>query len=97
MSPLIELRVDAYLPDNYISQSGLKMEMYRRLSLAQNLEEVEACYEELADRFGPPPAPVQNLIRIARSAGPGHVAGSEERLAQTASGSGNRDSGPLFP
>lgn len=64
--PLIELRVDAYLPDNYISQSGLKMEMYRRLSLAQNLEEVEACYEELADRFGPPPAPVQNLIRIAR-------------------------------
>ena len=51
--------------DNYISQSGLKMEMYRRLSLAQNLEEVEACYEELADRFGPPPAPVQNLIRIA--------------------------------
>ncbi|HHX51052.1 MAG TPA: transcription-repair coupling factor [Clostridia bacterium] len=65
VSPLIELNVDAYLPDNFISQSGLKMEMYRRLSLAQNLEEVEACYEEILDRFGTPPSPVQNLIRIA--------------------------------
>lgn len=61
----IELAVSAYLPEDYISQSGFKMEMYRRLADARTLEEVDEVDEELFDRFGELPLPARNLIRIA--------------------------------
>lgn len=62
---VIELAVSAYLPDDYISQSGFKMEMYRRLADARTIEEVDEVDEELFDRFGELPRPARNLIRIA--------------------------------
>lgn len=62
----IELAVSAYLPDEYIGQSGFKMEMYRRLADARTVAEVEEVDEELFDRFGELPLPARNLLRIAR-------------------------------
>lgn len=63
---VVELAINAYLPDEYISQSGFKMEMYRRLAEAKELEEIDEADEELLDRFGEPPESVKNLLGIAR-------------------------------
>lgn len=64
-SVIVELAISAYLSDEYIDQSGFKMEMYRRLADARTLEEIDAVDEELLDRFGEPPMAARNLIRIA--------------------------------
>ncbi|MBM4129599.1 transcription-repair coupling factor, partial [bacterium] len=62
----IELRVAAYLPDDYVGDPQHKMDLYRRLA---RLRRTEACHrlrEEFRDRYGPPPAPVDNLLAIQR-------------------------------
>jgi len=57
--------VDLYIPDEYIPDSGTKMRVYRRLLLAADMQEVEEIRQELVDRFGPVPEPVQNFLEIA--------------------------------
>jgi transcription-repair coupling factor (superfamily II helicase) len=52
----------AYLPDAYVSDSGQKLHLYRRLSKLAGLGEVEALRAELTDRFGAPPAEVERLL-----------------------------------
>ena len=61
----IELPVDAHLPHDYIPSERLRLEMYKRLADAQSAEDIAACRDELADRYGEPPAPVGTLLRIA--------------------------------
>lgn len=48
----IKLSVDAYLSDELISEDRLRLELYRRLSQCQSLEEVYEIEEEISDRFG---------------------------------------------
>ncbi len=63
---VVELAVNAYLPDEYIDRSGFKMEMYRRLAESKDLEEIDEAEAELYDRFGEFPEPVKNLLEIAK-------------------------------
>ena len=58
--------MDAYIPAGYIEDEGLKLDMYRRISLILNEEDEENIYDELVDRFGDLPKSVQNLLFIAR-------------------------------
>ncbi len=60
----VDLPVDAYLPDEYINNRGLKMNFYQRLANLTTREQVEAMEAEVVDRFGPPLPPVQNLLRL---------------------------------
>jgi transcription-repair coupling factor (superfamily II helicase) len=60
----VDLPVDAFLPDAYINNRGLKMNFYQRLANLTTREQVEAMEAELADRFGPPPPPVENLLKL---------------------------------
>ena len=60
--PRIQLNVDAYLPDNYVRSTAERVEIYQRLIEAGSVDQVEAIYRELLDRFGPLPQPAQNLI-----------------------------------
>ena len=62
----MEFPFDARLPDDYISASSLRMEIYHRLGEATSLEEVDNILNELKDRFGEPPAPVIWLIHMTR-------------------------------
>ncbi len=64
--PVIELAVDAYLPDTYIRDSGQKVEIYKKVAALRSLEEVDALEEEIKDRFGPLPAPAVNLLETVR-------------------------------
>ena len=58
----INIGIDAYLPNAYISDHSLKMEIYRKLNRLQNVNEVNDIALLLKDRFGPPPDPVRNLL-----------------------------------
>jgi len=63
---VIDLPIDAYLPDDYVSEEPQKLELYRRLGRAGTDGEVAAVRAELVDRFGPLPAPVERLLEVAR-------------------------------
>ena len=60
----IELPVAAYIPDKYISEARLKIEIYRRLSQANRLDQLTELEEELRDRFGPIPTPTRRMINL---------------------------------
>ncbi len=62
----IDLKVDAYLPAEYVAGDVQRMEVYKRISLIRTREDREDVIEELIDRFGEPPAPVMRLIDIAQ-------------------------------
>jgi transcription-repair coupling factor (superfamily II helicase) len=60
----VDARVDAYVPAAYIAGEALKIDLHRRLALVEDedaLHELEVATE---DRYGPLPAPVENLFRI---------------------------------
>ena len=62
--PVLEITVDAYIPDNYIEKPRYKMEIYRRCSELV-YEDREDLLDEIIDRFGEPPVEVINLWRVA--------------------------------
>src|SRR5690606_5886056 len=61
----VELDLDAYIPDAYISDSQQKIEMYKRFRNIESLEEVEELKEEMTDRFGDYPQQVGYLFTVA--------------------------------
>ncbi len=62
----VDLPVNAHLPHDYIPGERLRLEAYRALASAHDDAAVDAVRAELADRFGPFPIPVQNLLAVAR-------------------------------
>ena len=62
----IVLDVSANIPNEYIEDTSLKIEMYQKLSNANNDEEVRDVLDELLDRFGEPPKETLNLIEIVK-------------------------------
>jgi transcription-repair coupling factor (superfamily II helicase) len=61
----IDLEVDAYIPDTYVSDGHQKIEMYKRFRALVNLEDVEELQDEMIDRFGEYPEEVGYLFQIA--------------------------------
>lgn len=62
----IEFFVDARLPEEYVNEVSLRMEVYQRLGECLSWEEVDSIWEELQDRFGKPPEPAQWLYHLTR-------------------------------
>jgi transcription-repair coupling factor (superfamily II helicase) len=62
----IDLPIDAHLPTEYIAVERLRLEMYRKLAEARDDARLEEVIAEMTDRYGEPPAPVVNLIAVAR-------------------------------
>ncbi|WP_426565848.1 transcription-repair coupling factor [Angustibacter sp. McL0619] len=62
----VELPVDAHLPHEYVPGERLRLEAYKKLADADDEAGVDAVLAELVDRYGEPPAPVQNLLDVAR-------------------------------
>ncbi len=59
---VIDLPLGSRLPDDYIGDPDLKIRLYRRLASVTQLDEVDAVEQEFADRFGPLPPPVVDLL-----------------------------------
>jgi transcription-repair coupling factor (superfamily II helicase) len=61
-----EIGVPAYIPQDYIEDEVLKLQMYKRISLVQSEEDARDVVDELLDRFGEPPRATLNLLAIAK-------------------------------
>ena len=59
------LSVAASIPDKYIPSPEQRMDLYRRIAAVQSEEEADELVDELIDRYGEPPRPVNNLISVA--------------------------------
>jgi len=83
---VIDLPLEAHLPDDYVPEEAQKLELYRRLARARTAGDVAAFRQEVIDRFGPMPLPVLRLAEVA-----------ELRLAAEAAGvaSMSREDGQL--
>jgi len=64
--PELALRVPAFLPDDYISEAGERLEFYRKLSSAKTRDAADEIELTLLDRFGTLPAPARALCELAR-------------------------------
>ena len=62
----VELAVSANIPDWYIQDEVLKIQMYKKIATVRSQEDEEAMYDELLDRFGDVPKETMNLIRVSR-------------------------------
>ncbi len=62
----IDLPVDAHIPQEYVGEERLRLEAYRRLAGATQDAQIDDLAAELADRYGPAPEPVINMIGVAR-------------------------------
>ena len=62
----IDLDVTSYIPDEYISDSSQKIEMYQEIALCKNEEDIQNVVDEMIDRFGNMPNEIENLLDIAR-------------------------------
>src|ERR687889_2247011 len=60
----MDLPVDAYVPGDYVPYEAAKIEVHRRVAGAREVAQLIVLREELEDRFGPVPAPLDNLIRL---------------------------------
>ena len=60
-----ELRISASIPDDYMSDPGERMDIYRRIAFIKDDEDASDMIDELIDRYGDPPQAVLNLIEIA--------------------------------
>jgi transcription-repair coupling factor (superfamily II helicase) len=63
----LDVNVDAYVPADYIPYEQAKIEVHRRVVSALEVADVEGLREELEDRFGPLPEPLENLLALQRA------------------------------
>ena len=62
----IDLNVTSYIPDEYISDSSQKIEIYQNIALCKNEENIQNVVDEIIDRYGNMPEELENLLDIAR-------------------------------
>ncbi len=90
----IDLPIPAALPEDYVPEVQLRLQLYRRLAELATLEQIAGMEQELADRFGPLPGPARNLMYqlrlkvLARAAGVDSIIAENGRLVLRSSGEG---------
>lgn len=62
---LVDIQVNAYIPEKYISNVNQRLDIYRRISDIRSKTDSIDVIDELIDRFGDPPESVTNLVDIA--------------------------------
>ncbi|MEI3524772.1 MAG: TRCF domain-containing protein [Eubacteriales bacterium] len=61
----VDLDIDAYMPAGYVRNESQKLDIYKRIAGIENDEDYMDMQDELIDRFGELPKPVQNLLAVA--------------------------------
>lgn len=70
----VDLNIDAFIPDTYISNEFQKLDIYKRIAGIENQSDYDDMLEELLDRFGEPTKAVLNLLAIAKMKAIAHQA-----------------------
>ena len=60
----LDVPVDAYVPGDYVPYEAAKIEIHRRVAGAREVAQLIVLREELEDRFGPIPEPLDNLVKL---------------------------------
>jgi transcription-repair coupling factor (superfamily II helicase) len=66
IKPSLELRINAYLPENWIKDGLARISIYQRIARAETSEEIALLSDELKDRFGAIPKPAETLLISAK-------------------------------
>ena len=88
----IDLPLPVRLPEDYVPDTRLRLQMYRRLADLDSMAQIDEMEQELADRFGPLPQDAQNLMyqlrlkALARDAGVGVIGVEGSRLGLRSDG-----------
>lgn len=61
----IDIQAKAYIPQEYVGDTGIKIDFYQRINMVKHIREIEQLREEFRDRFGELPEPVSNLLKIS--------------------------------
>jgi transcription-repair coupling factor (superfamily II helicase) len=61
--PVVD-RIQARIPGSYVSETRLRIDLYRRLAMADSRDSLKKVEAELRDRFGKPPAEVRTLLQV---------------------------------
>jgi transcription-repair coupling factor (superfamily II helicase) len=83
----IDLPIPARLPEDYVPEVSLRLQIYRRMADLGSMEQIDGMEQELTDRFGPLPPDAQNLMyqlrlkALARDAGVAAIGVENDRLA----------------
>ncbi|MFI3169169.1 MAG: transcription-repair coupling factor [Faecalibacterium sp.] len=62
---LIDVQVNAYIPERYIEQPAARIEAYKRIAAVQTSEDGADVLDELIDRYGSPPETVSDLVAVS--------------------------------
>ncbi len=62
---LVDMQIQAHIPENYIESLNQRLEVYRRIADIRSSDDASDVVDELIDRFGEPPAAVKGLIDVA--------------------------------
>ena len=63
---LIDIRIDAFIPEKYISNKAQRVDCYRKIAMIENDEDAYVVTDELIDRYGDVPRAVEGLIEVAK-------------------------------
>jgi transcription-repair coupling factor (superfamily II helicase) len=63
----VDAHIDAYVPSDYVPSEAQKIDLHRRLALAESEDELRELRAAAEDRYGPLPDPVENLFAIQES------------------------------
>lgn len=66
LEPELTLKIDAYIPDEYIADEKQKIEIYKEFQALATTADIQGLQDELMDRFGEYPVEVENLFTVSR-------------------------------
>ncbi len=62
----LDLPLTALIPEQYVPDTELRLQLYRRIAGVDRLDQVEELRDELVDRFGDPPVEIEHLLALIR-------------------------------
>jgi len=66
LSPVIELPLQAFLPEDYVPEENLRVKMYQRMTSLKSEDELDNLRQEMEDRFGLLPPATEDLLYVLR-------------------------------
>jgi transcription-repair coupling factor (superfamily II helicase) len=61
----VDIKIDGFISDRYIEDEDQKIEIYKKISSVESMDDYRELIDELIDRFGDLPKPVENLMNIS--------------------------------
>jgi transcription-repair coupling factor (superfamily II helicase) len=81
--PLIELQIDAYIPNDYVEDAMHKIELYQQIAAIRTEAQVSDLHDAMIDRFGDPPEALNNLMTVAKLRNIGRLMGVKSIVEKT--------------